>query len=33
MDGLDPAIYTLKLGTKSVDARDKPVHDEGESSA
>ena len=27
MAGLDPAIHALPLGTKNVDARDKPGHD------
>jgi hypothetical protein len=30
MAGLDPAIHALPLGSKNVDARDKPGHD-GES--
>jgi hypothetical protein len=33
MAGLDPAIHVLMHGTKDVDARVKPGHDEGESSA
>ncbi|RQH15143.1 hypothetical protein EHH60_08260 [Bradyrhizobium sp. RP6] len=28
MAGLDPAIHDLPRGTKNVDARDKPGHDE-----
>jgi hypothetical protein len=28
MAGLDPAIHVLQRGTKNVDARDKPGHDE-----
>jgi hypothetical protein len=28
MAGLDPAIHALTHGTKDVDARDKPGHDE-----
>jgi hypothetical protein len=28
MAGLDPAIHVLKRGTKNVDARDKPGHDD-----
>jgi hypothetical protein len=27
MAGLDPAIHVFQLGTKIVDARDKPGHD------
>ncbi len=29
MAGLVPAIHVLLLGTKNVDARDKPGHDDG----
>jgi hypothetical protein len=28
MAGLDPAIHALTRGTKNVDARDKPGHDD-----
>ncbi len=30
MAGLDPAIHALPRGTKNVDARDKPRHDDAE---
>jgi len=30
MAGLDPAIHVFLLGTKNVDARDEPGHDDGD---